>query len=127
MSARNAKADHDALPFALGAIARLTEAIEQETLDLSGPGPVDYRVHCQRKSQGLLELSRLEPMLASLRGHPRLRAALGAFVAKVDANHKLLDARLRAARTVAEVVSRAISEGQSDGTYSERIWREQRQ
>jgi hypothetical protein len=127
MSARQHKPDHVALPFALGAIERLTDAIARETLDLSGPGPVDYRVHCQRKSQGLHELSRLEPMLAAHRGHPRLRAALGDFIAKLDANHKLLDARLRAARTVAEVVSRAISEGQSDGTYSERIWREERQ
>jgi hypothetical protein len=125
MSGRQVKTDHGALPFALGAIERLSDAIQSETLDLSGPGPVDYRVHCQRKSQGLLELSRLEPMLATYRGHPRLCAALGDFVAKLDANHRLLDARLRAARTVAEVVSRAISEGQSDGTYSEQIWREE--
>ena len=127
MSARTAKTDHSALPFALGAIERLSDAIARETLDLSGPGPVDYRVHCQRKSQGLLELSRLAPMLATYGGHPRLRAALSDFVAKLDANHRLLDAKLKAARTVADIVSRAISEGQSDGTYSERIWREERQ
>jgi len=27
---------------------------------------------------------------------------------------------------VADIVSRAISEGQSDGTYSDQIWRENR-
>ena len=53
------------LPHALVVIDRLAEAVERETRDLSGPGPVDYRAHSQRKSQGLLELSRLEPTLAA--------------------------------------------------------------
>jgi imidazoleglycerol phosphate dehydratase HisB len=126
MTAAHSKPDHGHLPFALSAIERLTDAVQRETLDLSGRGPVDYRAHCQRKSQGLLELSRLEPIIASYRAHPRLRAALNDFIVKLDANHKLLHAKLNAARTVAEVVSRAISEGQSDGTYSEQIWREDR-
>ena len=126
MSVRHSRSEPGPLPFALGAIERLTDAIARETQDLSGPGPVDYRAHSQRKSQGLYELSRLEPALAALRGHPRLRAALSELVSQLDANYKLLDAKLRAARTVAEVVSRAISEGQSDGTYSEQIWRENR-
>ena len=125
MSTRLSKSDGP-LPFALGAIERLTDAISRETQDLMGPGPVDYRAHLQRKSQGLLELSRLEPALASHRGHPRLRVALSDLIAKLEANFKLLSARLNAARTIAEVVSRAISEGQSDGTYSEQIWQETR-
>jgi hypothetical protein len=74
----------------------------------------------------LLELSRLQPTLAVSRGHPRLRAALANLLAKLDANHRLLHAKLQAARTVADVVARAISEGQSDGTYSDQIWRENR-
>jgi hypothetical protein len=126
MSLRQAKPEHGPLPFALDAIERLTDAVRRETLDLVGPGPTDYRAHCQRKSQGLLELSRLEPLLATYRKHPRLRAALGELVAGLDANTKILGAKLNAARTVAEVVSRAISEGQSDGTYSAQIWREDR-
>ncbi len=114
------------LPLALVVIERLGEAVERETQDLGGPGPVDYRAHSQRKSQGLLELSRLSETLAGARGHPRLRAALGDLLAKLDANQQLLNAKLQAARTVAEVVARAISEGQSDGTYSAQIWRENR-
>jgi hypothetical protein len=55
-----------------------------------------------------------------------LRLALGDLLAKLDANQRLLHAKLMAARTVADVVARAISEGQSDGTYSEQIWRENR-
>ena len=114
------------LPFILIAIERLIDAVEGETRDLSGPGPVDYGAHSQRKSQGLLELSRLEPALADLKAHPRARAALGELIARLEHNQKLLHARLRAARTIAEVVARAIREGQSDGTYSNHIWRENR-
>jgi hypothetical protein len=125
MSAR-ARTDHNPLPFALAAVERLGEAIGRETQDLAGPGPVDFRAHSQRKSQGLLELSRLQPALAALRGHPRMIAALRELLGRLDVNYKLLDAKLKAARTVADVVSRAISEGQSDGTYSDQIWRENR-
>jgi len=127
MSARAAAAGEPGpLGFALGAIARLSDAVERETRDLGGPGPVDYRAHSQRKSQGLLELSRLEGALANLGAHPPMRAALNDLLAKLDANQRLLHAKLRAARTVAEIVARAIREGQSDGTYSEAIWRENR-
>ena len=126
MSVRPVKADPAHLPYALGAIERLSEAIESETRDLSGAALVDYRAHSQRKSQGLMELSRLEPTLASLSAHPRLQAALSGLVVRLEVNQRLLQAKLRAARTIADVISRAISEGQSDGTYSETIWRENR-
>ncbi len=114
------------LPYVLLAITRLSEAIERETHDLSHLETVDYRAHAQRKSQGLMELNRLEPALAMLRGHPGLRSALSDLLDKLDANQRLLHAKLRAARTVAEIVARAISDGQSDGTYSDQIWRENR-
>ncbi len=126
MRAPPPKADPAPLPFILTAIERLIDAVESETRDLNGPGPVDYRAHSQRKSQGLLELSRLEPTLSALKTHPRARAALGELIGRLDANQKLLHARLRAARTISEVVSRAIRDGQSDGTYSSQIWRENR-
>jgi hypothetical protein len=124
MSASRNPVDSGRLPFVLLAIERLTEVIERETRDLGLPGGVDYRAHAQRKSQGLMELTRIEPALASLRGHPRLRAALTELLEKLDANERLLNAKLRAARTVAEIVARAIADGQSDGTYSDQIWRE---
>jgi hypothetical protein len=119
-------ADLGQLPLALIVIDRLADAVHRETQDLNGPGPVDYRAHSQRKSQGLLELSRLETTLARTHAHPRLGAALGELLAKLDVNQRLLHARLMAARAVADVVARAISEGLSDGTYSELIWRENR-
>jgi hypothetical protein len=124
MNARPRPSEPEQLPLALVIIERLADAVERETRDLKGPGPIDYRAHSQRKSQGLLELSRLAATLASARGHPRLRLAVGDLLHKLDVNKRLLFAKLQAARAVAEVVARAISEGQSDGTYSEQIWRE---
>ena len=126
MSARPAGGEIGPLTFFLLVVERLTDAVEQETRDLGGPGPIDYRAHSQRKSQGLLELSRLEPNLAAVRTHPRARAALAELLSRIDQNQKILHARLRAARTIAEVLARAIREGQSDGTYSAQIWRENR-
>ena len=107
-------------PLALMVIDRLADAVQRETHDLNGPGPVDYRAHSQRKSQGLLELARLEATLAGAQRATRgSRAALADLLAKLDANQRLLHAKLKAARTVAELVARAICDGQSDGTYSE--------
>ncbi|HXT06474.1 MAG TPA: hypothetical protein VN715_05990 [Roseiarcus sp.] len=126
MRARPTSSEQSPLPFVLVTIERLSEAVERETHDLGGTGPVDYRAHSQRKSQGLLELSRLGASLSDMRGHPRLRSALGDLLAKLDANQRLLHAKLQAARTVAEIVARVISDGQSDGTYSDQIWRENR-
>ena len=121
-----AQSEPGPLPFILAAIERLIDVIERETRDLAGPGPVDYRAHSQRKSQGLLELSRLEPKLAGVRSHPRARAALAELLRRLDDNQKLLHARLRAARTIADVLARASRDGQSDGTYSAHVWRENR-
>ena len=126
MRARPTSSEQSPLPFVLVTIERLSDAVERETHDLGGAEPVDYRAHSHRKSQGLLELSRLGASLADMRGHPRLRAALGDLLVKLDANQRLLHAKLQAARTVAEIVARVISDGQSDGTYSDQIWRENR-
>jgi hypothetical protein len=126
MMPRPQAAEPGQLPFALIVIDRLADAVHRETQDLSGPGPVDYRAHSQRKSQGLLELSRLEATLARAQAHPRLGVALADLLAKLDANQRLLHAKLMAARVIAELVARAISDGLSDGTYSDQIWRENR-
>ena len=124
MKAQLPAADPAPLPFVLLAIERLIEAVESETRALNEIGPIDYRAHSQRKSQGLLELSRMEASLSTLKSHPRAQAALARLVDRLEDNQKLLHARLRAARTIAEVLARAIREGQSDGTYSSQIWRE---
>jgi hypothetical protein len=75
-----------------------------------------------RKSQGLLELNRLAPALASNHVGPVLRAALADLHAKLETNRRMLRTQLQAARAVADIIARAIRESQSDGTYSARSW-----
>jgi hypothetical protein len=108
----------------LPVLDRLRAVIEAENQELTRGAAVDYRGHSQRKNQVLLELSRMKTSLATARVNPAVSSALADLSSKLDLNSRLLGAQLRAARTVASIVSRAIREGQSDGTYSAHPWRD---
>ncbi len=113
-----------ALAMLLPVVDRLAHAVEAENLELTQSRVIDYNAHSLRKSQGLLELSRLRGSIASLGANPIVRAALSDLSAKLDVNRRLLHVQLLAARTVSSVLARAIKEGQSDGTYSAYSWRD---
>jgi len=126
---RNSSEDHGAsearsLAMILPVVGRLRLAVGAENRDLARNGRVDYPTHSARKSQGLLELNRLRLALASARTHPAARAALADLSAELDINRRLLHVQLRAAQTVSGILARAIRDGQSDGTYSSHVWRE---
>jgi len=108
----------------LPVLDRLRAVVEAENQELARGAAVDYPGHSQRKNQGLLELTRMKVSLASARANPAVSSALSDLSAALDLNRRLLGAQLRAARTVASIVSRAIREGQSDGTYSAYPWRD---
>jgi hypothetical protein len=114
------------LATVLPVVESLSETIRAENDDLFARRRIDYRTHSARKSQGLIALVRLQPALANLQCDARAREALGELTARLETNKRLLEAELCAARTVAEIVARAIREGQSDGTYSANVWRENR-
>jgi hypothetical protein len=113
-----------AIGMILPIVDRLRQTVEAENGELSRSRAVDYHAHSQRKSQGLLELNRMRAALASASANPIARAALADLSAKLDLNRRLLRVQLRAAQTVSGILARAISEGQSDGTYSAHAWRE---
>ncbi|NBN64854.1 hypothetical protein GWI72_13855 [Microvirga tunisiensis] len=113
----------------VAAIAKAHAVVEAETLALREQAGVDLRAYEHRKSQALLELTRASRGLIpagidGLRDTPvaeelaRLRAAL-------DANMTLLEKHLDAVREIADVISRAMIEAESDGTYGAQIagWR----
>ncbi len=114
------------LATVLPVVERLSDAIQAENEALAARRVVDYHAQSKCKGQALLELVRLEPALANLKFDPRARGALSKLTARLEINQRLLEAELRAARTVAEIVARAMREGQSDGTYSAHVWRENR-
>ena len=112
------------LAMILPVVDRLRQAVEAENRELSQRTRVDYMTHSARKSQGLMELSRLRPTLLELQSNPKARAAIAELSAQIDQNQRLLGVQLKAARTVSDIVARAIREGQSDGTYSPHPWRD---
>jgi hypothetical protein len=97
--------------------------VQAENVNLSERRAVDYPTHSQRKSQGLLELNRVRPALASLSASPAAKAALAGLSAELEINHRLLRTQLKAAQTVSSLIARAIRDGQSDGTYAPFAWR----
>jgi hypothetical protein len=105
-------------------IERLLQALDEESEQIASGKRVDYEALNLRKSQGLLELTRLAPMAAGAEATPALQTALQTLRAKLEANQRLLKVQLSAARKVSDIIAHAIQEGQSDGTYSAHGWRE---
>jgi hypothetical protein len=106
------------------AIERLRTALDAENAQIASHKVVDFRELNLRKSQGLLELSRLMPTVAGAEIGPQLHAALAALKAKLEDNRRMLRVQLKAVQAVSEIVARSIQAGQSDGTYSAYVWRE---
>ena len=108
----------------LPVIQRLQQTLDAENEQIASGKRVDYEALNQRKSQGLLELTRLAPMVAGAEASKPLADALTALRAKLETNQRMLRIQLNAARKVADIIAKAIQDGQSDGTYSAYAWQE---
>jgi hypothetical protein len=106
------------------AIARLQNTLEAENVKIASGELVDFHEFNLRKSQGLLELTRLMPLFAGAEIDMTLRVALVGLRAKLEDNRRLLRVQLKAVHEVSEIIARTIQAGQSDGTYSEYSWRD---
>jgi hypothetical protein len=106
------------------AIERLRVTVEAENAEIASRKVVDFREFNLRKSQGLLELSRLMPTVAGAEIGPQLQAALRGLKAKLEDNRRILRVQLKAVHEVSEIIARTIQAGQSDGTYTAYVWRE---
>jgi hypothetical protein len=108
---------------ALPIVERLSQTIAAETEAIGRGGPVAYEDFSRRKNQGLLELNRLGPALKRAPASEALREALAELHARLEANRRSLGLQLRASIAVAEIIARAIRDGQSDGTYTALAWK----
>ena len=99
-------------------IERLEETIEAETAALLSHQLTDQQEFNRRKSQSLLELSRLVRTLQGEPLKPDTLARIQRLRSKLERNHSALEMHLRAVQEVADIVSRAIQSADSDGTYS---------
>jgi len=103
-------------------IERLVATIDSENRDLEQGRRVKYETYSQAKNQSLLELDRLIPALAGAAAARPLRDALTELHAKLEINRRLLAVQLKACEAVAEIITRAVQDGQSDGTYTALAW-----
>jgi hypothetical protein len=103
------------------ALARLEEAVEQETAALRARKSVDLKEFHERKSQGLLELTRAMRHIDGGAPTPSLMQRLASLREKLDANSALLKLHLDAVREISAVMTDAIRDAESDGTYSRRV------
>jgi hypothetical protein len=107
-------------------IERLIATVDAENRDLEQGRRVKYEVYSLNKNQGLLEFNRLLPALAVAAAGP-LRDALAELHAKLEINRRALALQLKACEAVAEIITRAIQDGQSDGTYTALAWSRSRE
>jgi hypothetical protein len=112
-----------ALAMALPIVQRLRQTAAAENDDIARGGPVPYDAYSRRKNQGLLELARLLPALGPARAEGALGDALLELTETLEANRRALGVQLKASAAVAEIIARAIRDGQSDGTYDALAWR----
>jgi hypothetical protein len=106
------------------AVERVRSAIDAENANIASGKLVDFQEFNLRKSQGLLELSRLMPLFADAEIDAGLRAALIGLRARLEDNQRILRVQLKAVQEVSDIIARTIQAGQSDGTYSAFSWRD---
>jgi hypothetical protein len=122
------RAQAPAAAAALPIVARLIATLDAENRDLQQSRRVKYEAYSLSKNQGLLELNRLVPALAgaAVAAGP-LRDAMAELHAKLEINRRSLAVQLKACEAVSEIITRAIQDGQSDGTYTASAWRRSRE
>lgn len=99
-------------------IERLEAVVDQETAALKDRTATDLREFNNRKSQGLLELSRSLRHFQGATPSNAVLARLAGLRAKLDVNQAVLKLHLEAVREVSTVMADAIRDAESDGTYS---------
>ena len=104
----------------LAAIDRLAQAVELETESLEQHRSTDLKDFNARKSQGLLELSRAMRAIDGMPADPVVAERLGALRAKLEKNTAVLKMHMDAVGEIASMMSEAIQDAESDGTYSAR-------
>lgn len=99
-------------------IDRLEEVVDEETTALVTRSGLDLNEFNRRKSRSLLELTRLSRAVAGKALGADLGQRLSRVGDKLERNQELLRMHLAAAQEVAGLISEALREAESDGTYS---------
>jgi hypothetical protein len=100
------------------AIGRMEGIVDQETALLRENRAVELTDFNHRKQQGLLELNRILRHFSDFEIQLIDRDCIRRLVRKLEANRQVLADHLRAMDEISSLVSRAMQEAESDGTYS---------
>ena len=99
-------------------IDHLEEVIREETSSLTTRAAIlDLSAFNNRKSQGLYDLTRALSMLDPKELEASTRTKLESLRRTLDANEAALSVHLQAVQEIADVVSNAVREAESDGTH----------
>jgi len=101
-------------------LARLDALLDAEIAALRGHTSFDLRASNQRKGQVLVELTRASPDIRPEHIGEAIRVRLGALRDKLEVNARLLEAHVRAAEQLGEVIADVIRDQDWDGTYRPR-------
>ena len=100
------------------ALSRLEKALDQENEALAAFDPRNLSEYSRIKTQNLLELQRSVAVLSREHTPPDLQELLTTLRQKLELNRWLLLLHLEAAREVTTVITSAMRDAESDGTYS---------
>lgn len=107
----------------IASLKRLEDTVAAETEALLAHRPLDQEAVNRRKSQSLLELTRLtrglDPDLLDPAALDQLRRLRGAL----ERNQEVVGLHLRAIEEISGIVADSIRDAESDGTYSDRVRR----
>lgn len=95
--------------------------LDEETAALNSTLAFDFKTSNDRKSQGLLDLSQALRRLQQSDVNDDLKLRLVGFREKLTVNLRKIRMHLDAVKEIASVLSEAIQNADSDGTYSRNI------
>lgn len=104
----------------MSAIRRLENIVEEETLALAAGKKIDFDDFSARKSRSMLEFVRLMRARMHLGGEVEITEEIQRLREKLERNRSILEMHYDAVREVATIIVKAITDAESDGTYTGR-------
>jgi hypothetical protein len=105
----------------IAVIERIEGYLDEETAALANSHKFDFKASNDRKSQGLVDLNQALRRLPQAQLNADLKGRLEAFRQKLAINLKTIRLHLEAVKELASILSDAIRDAESDGTYTRNI------
>ena len=94
----------------------LETVLVEETELLQSRSPIDLRGFNEKKSRGLLDLSKALGTFKSGNVDDTIRARMEGLQGRLQQNKEILKLHMEAVRQIAEIISKSTLETESDGT-----------